>query len=247
MNLRIPEALSARHSAIGPTSLPGRKQRVRGDAVVRLPAATLAGVHTEEIAMNETDVFVLADHALDHVVSRIADDQWEMAMPASYTRRGETEVPSLRTVIAYHAYDDAWVPDMLSGRTIDETGKDKFDGDLLGDDPKAAFSAIVAKACAAAGEFQDFDRTVHCSFGDFTAREYLWQTNAFRGMRAWDIAQVIGVDAELPDDLVQGLWDELSPVADAYRAYGVFPPAVAVSDDAPLLDRLLGMTGRNPR
>jgi uncharacterized protein (TIGR03086 family) len=240
-------ALSARHSAIGATSLPGCKQRVRGDAVERVPAATLAGVHTEEIAMSETDVFVLADHALDHVVSRIADDQWDMAMPASYTRRGETEVPSLRTVIAYHAYDDAWVPDMLSGRTIDETGKDKFDGDLLGDDPKAAFSAIVAKACAAAGEFQDFDRTVHCSFGDFTAREYLWQTNAFRGMRAWDIAQVIGVDPELPDDLVQGLWDELSPVAYAYRAYGVFPPAVAVSDDAPLLDRLLGMTGRNPR
>ncbi len=197
--------------------------------------------------MSETDVFVLADHALDHVVSRIADDQWEMAMPASFARRGESEVPSLRTIIGSHAYDDAWVPDMLAGHTMDEAGKDKFSGDLLGDDPKAAFSAIVATACAAAGELDDLDRTVHCSFGDFPAREYLWQTNVFRGMRAWDIAQVIGVDPELPDDLIQGLWDELGPVADAYRAYGVFPPAVAVPDDAPLLDRLLGLTGRNPR
>jgi uncharacterized protein (TIGR03086 family) len=197
--------------------------------------------------MNETDVFVLADHALDHVVSRIADDQWEMEMPASFARRGDSAPPSLRTLIGYHAYDDAWVPDMLAGHTMDEAGKDKFGGDLLGDDPKAAFSSIVETACAAAARLDDFDRTVHCSFGDFTAREYLWQTNTFRGMRAWDIANVIGVDPELPDDLVQGLWDELSPVADAYRTYGVFPPEVPVPDDAPLLDRLLGLTGRTPR
>jgi hypothetical protein len=88
---------------------------------------------------------------------------------------------------------------------------------------------------------------LHCSFGDFAAREYFWQTNGFRGMRAWDIARAIGVDPSLPDDLVQGLWDELSPVADAWRAYGVFPAAVPVPKDAPLMERLLGITGRDPR
>jgi hypothetical protein len=65
-------------------------------------------------------------------------------------------------------------------------------------------------------------------------------------MRAWDIAKVIGVDPTLPDDLVQGLWDELSPVADEYRKYGVFPAAIPVPDDAPLMQRLLGLTGRDP-
>ncbi len=196
--------------------------------------------------MNETDVFVLADHALNHVVSAIGDDQWEMAMPASFARRGDSGVLSLRTIIGYHAYDDAWVPDMLAGHTMDEAGKEKFDGDLLGDDAKSAFSSIVDTACAAAGRLDDIKRTVHCSFGDFPAREYLWQINLFRGTRAWDIAKVIGVEPELPDALVQGLWDEISPVAESYRAYGVFPPAVAVPDDAPLLDRLLGLTGRDP-
>ena len=138
--------------------------------------------------MNEKDVFVLADLALDHVVQQIGDDQWEMAMPANFARRdGSTQ--SLREVINYHAFDDAWVPDMLAGRTIDEAGKDKFDGDLLGDEPRAAFTAIVDKACAAATELDDLDRTVHCSFGDYPAREYLWQINGFRGLRAWDIAQ----------------------------------------------------------
>jgi hypothetical protein len=88
---------------------------------------------------------------------------------------------------------------------------------------------------------------VHCSFGEYPAREYFWQINGFRGLRAWDIANVIGIDPALPDDLVQGLWDELSPNADEWRKFGVFPAAVAVPDDAPLLDRLLGITGRDPQ
>jgi len=46
---------------------------------------------------------------------------------------------------------------------------------------------------------------------------------------------------------VQGLWDEISPHVEEWRAIGVFPAAVPVPDDAPLLDRLLGLTGRNPR
>jgi uncharacterized protein (TIGR03086 family) len=197
--------------------------------------------------MSEKDVFVLADRALDRVVQQIGDGQWEMKMPASFARRGDADnLPTLRAIIGYHAYDDAWVPDMLAGRTMDEAGKDKFAGDVLGDDPKAAFAAIVNRACAAAEELDEPERTVHCSFGDFPAREYFWQVNGFRGLRAWDIAKVIGVDPTLPDDLVQGLWDELSPIADSMRTIGVFPPAVPVPDDAPLIQRLLGITGRDP-
>ena len=45
-------------------------------------------------------------------------------------------------------------------------------------------------------------------------------------------------------DLVRGLWDELSPVANEWRELGAFPPRVAVPDDAPLQHRLLGLTGR---
>ena len=65
-------------------------------------------------------------------------------------------------------------------------------------------------------------------------------------MRAHDIAKVIGVDPDLPAALVQGIWDEVSPHAEEWRTIGVFPPAVPVPDDAPLLDRLLGLTGRDP-
>jgi hypothetical protein len=148
--------------------------------------------------------------------------------------------------VNYHAYDDAWVPDMLAGLTMDDAGTDKFDGDLLGDVPVASFEAIVERACTAAAGVTDLEATAHLSFGDYTVREYFWQINQFRALRAYDIAREIGVDPDLPAELVQGLWDELIPHAEEWRSIGVFPAAVAVPEDAPLLDRLLGLTGRRP-
>lgn len=197
----------------------------------------------------EPEVFQLADRALGRVVARIAPDQWDVILPAEgFTTSSRPEPPSLRALVNYHAYDDAWVPDMVAGRTMAEAGAGKFDGDLLGDDPVASFDAIVERACAAAAALTvtDLDRTAHLSFGDYTVREYFWQINQFRGLRAYDIAQVIGVDAALPEALVQGLWDELVPHVEEWRTIGIFPAAVPVPADAPLLDRLLGLTGRDP-
>jgi uncharacterized protein (TIGR03086 family) len=199
-----------------------------------------------EPEMTEPEVFVLADRTLNRVVAQIAEDQWEMEVPPSFARRKTQHTPTLREIVNYHAYDDAWVPEMLAGRTMEEAGRERFDGDLLGDDPKGAFAEIVEQACTAAERLEDLDRTVHCSFGDFSAREYLWQINSFRGLRAHDISKVIGVAPTLPEDLVRGIWEEISPHAEEWRAVGVFPAAVAVPEGAPLLDRLLGLTGRDP-
>jgi uncharacterized protein (TIGR03086 family) len=197
-------------------------------------------------ALSEPEVFVLADRTLDAVVARIRDDQWDMPMPPDFARRDTAQVPTLRTIIGYHAYDDAWVPDMVAGRTMAEVGEAAYKGDLLGADPRASFSALVDRACSAVEALDDLSRTVHCSFGDFTAQQYLWQVTLFRGMRAHDIAKVIGADVPMSDALVRGIWEQVQPRAEEWRSYGVFPAAVPVPDDAPLLDRLLGLTGRRP-
>ncbi|HEY6428668.1 MAG TPA: hypothetical protein VIX84_15705, partial [Acidimicrobiales bacterium] len=168
--------------------------------------------------MPEPEVFVLADRALGAVVAQIRDDQWDVILPATFATRHRPEPPSLRELINYHAYDDAWVPDMLAGRTMEEAGADTFDGDLLGGDPVASFEAFVGLACAAAGAVCDLDAVAHLSFGDFTVREYFWQINQFRALRAHDIAQVVGVDPALPPELVRGIWDEVSPHAEEWRA-----------------------------
>jgi hypothetical protein len=196
--------------------------------------------------MTEPEVFVLADRALERVVSRIRPDQWAMPVPPTFSRRATDHVPTLREIVNYHAYDDAWVPAMLGGWTMQEIGEDAHSGDLLDDAPVARFSALVDAACEAASGVTDLAQTVHCSFGNFTAQEYFWQITMFRGLRAHDIAQLIGIDPSLPEALVGGLWEQISPRAEEWRLIGVLPDPVPVPDDAPLRDRLLGLTGRQP-
>jgi len=198
--------------------------------------------------VNEAEVFVLADHALNRIIAQIRDDQWLMPIPPDFHRRPTPHTPTLREIINYLAYDDAWVPDILAGRTMDEVGRDKFDGDLLGEDPKASFATLVEKACAAAQALEpaDLGRTVHLSFGDFTTADYFQQINGFRMLRSVDIGRVIDIKPNLPDALVQGVWDEISPRAEQLRKIGVFPQEVPVAPEAPLLQRLLGITGRQP-
>ncbi len=196
--------------------------------------------------MNEPEVFVLADRTLGGVVARVTEAQWDLELPPDFAVRGTDHAPTLREVVNYHAYDDAWVPDILAGRTMAEAGKDKFDGDLLGGDPVGRFGQIVELACAAATRVSDLEATAHLSFGDYTIREYLWQINYFRGLRAHDIAKFLGLDPSLPPALVAGLWDEIHPNAEEWRTIGVFPAAVAVPEGAPLHDRLLALTGRDP-
>jgi uncharacterized protein (TIGR03086 family) len=192
--------------------------------------------------VTEQEVFILADQALKAVVDQIRDDQWDLVVRDDMTR---TPGITLRQIINYHAYDDAWVPDVLAGKTKEEVG-DRYDGDLLGDHPKLNFASIAETAVLAVGDFDDPDRVVHLSYGDWPAREYLKHITSFRGLRAHDIAKFIGVDPTLPPDLVQGLWEEIAPSAEEWRKLGVYGPAVPVPEDAPLQDRLLGLTGRKP-
>ncbi len=196
--------------------------------------------------MREQQLFILADETLKSVVDKIKDEQWDMEMPEAFARAEKQQAITLREVINYHAYDDVWIPDMLAGRSMEEAGKNKFDGDLLGENPKESFAAIVEKAVAASNDLDDLDRTVHFSYGDYPAREALKHITSFRGLRVYDLSKAIGIDTQMPEDLVQGLWDQIYPQIDEWRAMGVFPSAVKVPEDAPLQDRLLGMTGRQP-
>ena len=152
---------------------------------------------------------------------------------------------SLRDIVNYHAYDSAWVPDVLAGKTMTEVGA-AYQGDLLGADPKGSYRHYSERARAAVLQLDDPEKAVHLSYGDFPAREYLKHITTFRGFRAYDIARWIGIDTTLPPDLVQGLGDEILPEVELWRQMGVFGPAVPVPDDAPLQDRLLGLVGRDP-
>ena len=196
--------------------------------------------------MTEAEVFILADKALNNVVQQIKDDQWDMPIPAWFqTGRTQGDM-TLRTIINYHAYDELWVPDTLAGKPADDPAMPKMDDNHLGSDPKAKFAELTDKAVAAVSAVTDFNQKVHLSYGDWPVRDYLMHITSFRGFRAFDIAKLIGASTKLPDDLVQGMWDEFSPHLEEWRRMGVFQAALPVPAGASLQDKLLLSVGREP-
>lgn len=189
--------------------------------------------------MDERELYIAAERALTAVVEQIAQDQWDAPMPPMFGMTNTT----VRDVVQGHAADDQWVGHVLSGGSI-EDGKAVFSDAPLTGDLKAGWRGITERARAAVRAVDDLDAVVHLSFGDYPAREYLQQITAYRGLQAWDVARAIGVDDTLPEELVRGMWEQLRPLAEQWREMGAFGPEVEVPDDAPLQQRLLGLTGR---
>ena len=68
-------------------------------------------------------------------------------------------------------------------------------------------------------------------------------------VHGWDLARATGQPYGADDDHLRAILGLLTPFVasqDAGSADGIFGPAVAVDGDAPLLDRVLGLTGRDP-
>lgn len=77
-------------------------------------------------------------------------------------------------------------------------------------------------------------------------------------LHGWDLARATGQDEAMDPADVERLWASTSAIPSelmqSYRTPGAFGPGVevfgaevAVPEDAPLQDRLLGLIGRNPR
>ncbi|HEX2039273.1 MAG TPA: TIGR03086 family metal-binding protein [Acidimicrobiales bacterium] len=169
-------------------------------------------------------------------VERIGPDDWSRPTPCT-----EWDV---RAVVNHMAYENRWAPELVAGRTVEEVGT-RFDGDLLGDDPKGAWRASMDEAIAAFAAPDALDRTVHLSFGDFPGREYLSQLTSDLAVHAWDVAKGIDGDDTLDPDVVAFVWGLWQGREELIRGSGVFGPPVEVADGADLQTRLLAFLGRD--
>jgi uncharacterized protein (TIGR03086 family) len=168
-------------------------------------------------------------------VEAIDDDQWTNPTPCT-----EWDV---HTLVNHVMNEDKWVPPLLAGETIQQVG-DRFDGDLLGADPQAAWKETKASALDAVSQPGAMERTVSLSRGPSDADGYIVEVAADNVVHAWDLAMGIGGDTTLDPELVEFAYEANRPYADGARAYGVFGPEVKVAEDADLQTRLLGMLGR---
>ena len=192
--------------------------------------------------MAEVDVYILSEQALADVIDQVRPDQWGQRKPEWFHTGGQGDA-TLREIVNYHTYDTAWVPDVLAGRTAARSATGTSTSRRRHRRSTAPYSE---RAVAAAEALDDPERTVHLSYGEFPAREYLRHITSFRGFRVYDIARWIGASTAMPPALVEGMWEVLSPDMEAWRALGVYKAAVPVPDGAPLQDRLLGLAGRDP-
>jgi uncharacterized protein (TIGR03086 family) len=140
--------------------------------------------------------------------------------------------------------ENLWIPPLMSGATVADVG-DRFDGDVLGGDPVGAWDRSLHEASTAVAAV-DLDATVHLSFADVPASEYLWQLTADAAVHAWDLARATGQDESFDADLVQACLDWFRDMEDLYRSAGAIGPAVELTEGATAQDELLARFGRDP-
>ncbi len=191
--------------------------------------------------MKIKELYFRANEREQAVVGQIADDQWDLAMPEIVTH----EPMTLGEVVRYHVWDDAWIPDVLAGKTKEEVGNaHEHLLKLTTKELRTNFTQYNQLAIAAVRDLDDLDRIVHLSYGDFPAREYLQHNVSVRAFWSYDMARLIGADTTMADDFVQALMDEFGPVAEGYIQRGLFPPKIEVAGDASPQTKLLAMVGR---
>jgi uncharacterized protein (TIGR03086 family) len=182
-------------------------------------------------------LFARAVDGFGRRVDAIGDDQWTGPTP-------DTEW-DVRTLTNHVLVEALWAPPLLDGLTIADVGA-RFDGDQLGEEPKAAWTAAATAAVAAASSPGALDRAVHVSFGDISGQEYITQLLCDHLIHGWDLARAIGADERLEPDLVEFATAYFEPQAGDWRAAGIFGPAQPVMAEADGQARLLALTGRRP-
>jgi uncharacterized protein (TIGR03086 family) len=186
--------------------------------------------------MNISAMFRGAVEEFDARVRQIGTHQWQAVTP--------DEDWSVRDLVNHIVGEDLWAPPLLAGSTIAEVG-DRFDGDVLGAEPQAAWAAASAEAVRAVEQDGAMNRIVHLSFGDFPGREYTLQLSADHLIHAWDLARAIGADERLDARLVASCATWFDAVEDAYRSAGAIAARPPVPGDADAQTILLARFGRS--
>lgn len=168
-------------------------------------------------------------------VHAIKADQWEAPTPCPDW--------DVRALVNHLVNEQLWVPPLMSGATVADVG-DALDGDLLGEDPVAAWDAATAAATAALTADGALSRVVHLSFEDVTGDVYAWQLIGDLAIHAWDLARAIGADETIDDDLAAEVIVKLTPDVATYAEYGLFAAPLEVAEGANAQTRLLALTGR---
>ena len=147
----------------------------------------------------------------DARVRAVGDDQWGLPTPCSQW--------NVRQLVNHLVYENRWTVPLMGGGTIAEVG-DRYEGDLLGDDPKGAWGESSKEAVQSVLADGALERVVDTSSGPTPAREYVSQLFADHLIHAWDLARAVGADERLDPELVDACASWFASMEAVYRTIG---------------------------
>ncbi|HVT68945.1 MAG TPA: TIGR03086 family metal-binding protein [Trebonia sp.] len=116
----------------------------------------------------------------------------------------------------------------------------------LGDDWTGCYRQAAARAEAAWADDAKLDALFAVPWGKVPGRVAVSGYVRVVVAHGWDLAVATGQRLELPADLLAHLHDTVFASVEQGRQMGMYGPQIAVPADAPALDRILGLTGRDP-
>ncbi|HEX3326133.1 MAG TPA: TIGR03086 family metal-binding protein [Actinomycetota bacterium] len=179
--------------------------------------------------------FKRASQHFGTLVEQIRDDQWSNSTPCS-----EWDV---RQLVRHLVYEDLWAPPLFEGETIEGVG-DRFEGDILGSDPKAAWQQAQKGAETAIESDGAMEKIVHLSWGDEKGEEYTSQLLLDHLVHAWDLARGIGADDQMDPDVLEYVYARWKDREEMIRGAGVFGDQQDSPADANTQTKLLALLGR---
>lgn len=168
-------------------------------------------------------------------VNAVRPEQWDWPTPC-----GDWNV---RELVNHVAGEDLWTEPLMRGSTIEEVG-DRFDGDLLGDDPVTSALTAAMDATRVVAEVLPSGGKVHLSYGEEDMGEYVHQLAADHLIHGWDLAAATGGDTQLDPALVSEVATWFEPREELYRQAGVVGPRMSSRGDPQ--GALLAAFGRAP-
>ena len=181
------------------------------------------------------ELYVRAMESAAMFVSGIREDAWHDPTPCTEW--------DLRVLVNHITFENLWAAELFPGKTMAEVG-DRFNGDLLGDDPIGAFNRSVEAATAAVSAPGAMEAVTHLSFGDTPGSEYARQLFADMLIHGWDVAKASRQDAALDAALVDAGLPLAEEVAALAGGSGAFAAPVPIADGVPAQTRLLALVGR---
>lgn len=151
---------------------------------------------------------------------------------------------SVRELLNHIVGGNLWAAELAAGKTIDEVG-DRLDGDMLGDDPSAAYRASAEVAAAAFNAPGAMDAPCAVSYGPVPGSVYCGHRIVDVAIHGWDLAKGTGQDTTLDPALVDAVAAIVAPQIDLLSGSGMFGTTIGVAADADPQTRLLSQLGRH--